>query len=231
MGIDVTSTTASRIRADDLGLFTGSELTERVSDLYERNKNGGAIMKKNLFISIVAILIGGFFASPLVADSNHDRKRDDILVKFKGGIGVIPISNVALDATTGAVIITRNMVRGVNSPGQIWRIKDLEAKIKNNGDIKVEGEGLLLAGGNNIGTNAGQSVAAQLFCGDQTFTSPGVALEANGDFKITGVLSPLPLPGICETPVLLIRSINLTTGVLGSWFAAGIPDLDDHDRR
>ena len=26
---------------------------------------------------------------------------------------------------------------------------------------------LLLAGGNNIGTNAGQSVAAQLFCGDQ----------------------------------------------------------------
>ena len=76
-----------------------------------------------------------------------------------------------------------------------------------------------------------QSVAAQLFCGDQTFTSPGVALEANGDFKITGILSPLPLPGICETPVLLIRSINLTTGVLGAWFAAGIPDLDDHDRR
>lgn len=184
-------------------------------------------MKKNLFISIVAILIGGFFASSVVADDKHHH---DTLVRFKGGIGVIPISNVAPDAT-GAVIITRNMVRGVNSPGQIWRIKDLEAKIKDNGDIKVEGEGLLLAGGNNIGTNAGQSVAAQLFCGDQTFTSPGVALEANGDFKITGVLSPLPLPGICETPVLLIRSINLTTGVLGSWFAAGIPDLDDHDRR
>jgi hypothetical protein len=186
---------------------------------------------KNLFISIVAVLIGGFFASAVVADNNHHPRHDKSLVKFKGGIGVIPISNVALDATTGAVIITRNMVRGVNSPGQIWRIKDLEAKIKDNGDIKVEGEGLLLAGGNNIGTNAGQSVAAQLFCGDQTFTSPGVALEANGDFKITGVLSPLPLPSICETPVLLIRSINLTTGVLGSWFAAGIPDLDDHDRR
>jgi len=184
-------------------------------------------MKKNLSISIVAILIGGFFASSVVAD---DKRHHDNLVKFKGGIGVIPISNVALDATTGAVIITRNMVRGVNSPGQIWRIKDLEAKIKDNGDIKVEGEGLLLAGGNNIGTNAGQSVAAQLFCGDQTFTSAGVPLEANGDFKITGILSPLPLPSICETPVLLIRSINLTTGVLGSWFAAGIPDLDDRDR-
>jgi hypothetical protein len=42
------------------------------------------------------------------------------------------------------------MVRGVNSPGQIWRIKDLDAKIESNGDIKTIGEGLLLAGGNTI---------------------------------------------------------------------------------
>jgi hypothetical protein len=106
----------------------------------------------------------------------------------------------------------------------------LEATIENNGDIKINGEGLLLAGGNNIGTNAGQSVAAQLFCGDQSFTSPGVLLEDNGDFKIEGILTPLPLPTTCETPVLLIRSINLMTGVLGAWFAAGVPDLDNHGR-
>ena len=184
-----------------------------------------AVMKKILLVSILVVLVAQVFASSVVAD---DRRVNNNLVKFKGGIGVIPISNVALDAT-GAVSITRNMVHLVNSPGQIWRIKDLDAKIRNNGDIKIEGEGLLLAGGNNIGTNAGQSVAAQLFCGDQTFVSPSVALEDNGDFKITGILSPLPLPTTCETPVLLIRSIN-TTGVLGSWFAAGIPDLDDHDR-
>ena len=186
-------------------------------------------MKNNLLVSILAVLIGGFFAPSLAADKN-DRNHDNSFVKFKGGIGVIPISNVAVDATTGVVTVTRNMVRGVNSPGQIWRIKDLDAKIKSNGDIKIIGEGLLLAGGNNIGTNAGQSVAAQLFCGDQSFTSPGVPLEANGDFKIDAILSPLPLPDTCETPVLLIRSINLTTGVLGVWFAAGIPNLDDHDR-
>jgi len=185
-------------------------------------------VKNNLLVSILAVLIGGFFAPSLAAD-NNDRNHDNSFVKFKGGIGVIPISNVAVDATN-VVTVTRNMVRGVNSPGQIWRIKDLDAKIKNNGDIKIIGEGLLLAGGNNIGTNAGQSVAAQLFCGDQSFTSPGVALEADGDFKIDAILSPLPLPDTCETPVLLIRSINLTTGVLGVWFAAGIPNLDDHDR-
>src|SRR5215831_5298887 len=183
-------------------------------------------MKKSLFLSIVAILIGGFFALLVKAD---DRQHQDTLVKFKGGIGVISISNVVV-AADGTITVNRNTVRGVNSPGQIWRIKDLDAKIKSNGDIKIIGEGLLLAGGNNIGTNAGQSVAAQLFCGDQSFTSPGVALEADGDFKIDAILSLLPLPDTCETPVLLIRSINLTTGVLGVWFAAGIPNLDDHDR-
>ena len=31
-------------------------------------------MKKNLFISIVAILIGGFFASSVVADDKHDHE-------------------------------------------------------------------------------------------------------------------------------------------------------------
>ena len=188
-------------------------------------------MKKRLLVSIAVVLIGGFFAPSRAVDNNKDRTHDKSFVKFRGGIGVIPISNVAVDATTGAVTtVTRNTVRGINSPGQIWRIKDLEATIKNNGDIKVDGEGLLLAGGNNIGTNGGQSVAAQLFCDDQSFTSPVVPLEDNGDFKIDGILSPLPLPSTCEAPVLLIRSINLTTGVLGAWFAAGVPDLDNHDR-
>jgi len=186
-------------------------------------------MQRILLVSILAVLLGGFFAPLLAADNNADRNQDNSFVKFRGGIGVVPISNVAVDANN-AVTVTRNMVRGVNSPGQIWRIEDLDARIKSNGDIKVLGEGLLLAGGNNIGTNAGQSVAAQLFCGDQSFTSPGVPLETNGDFTIDAILSPLPLPPTCETPVLLIRSINLTSGVLGAWFAAGIPNLNDHDR-
>src|SRR5262249_48056507 len=141
-------------------------------------------MKKSLFISVVTILMGGFFASSLLAD---DRHHHDTLVKFKGGIGVIPISNVVV-AADGTITVNRNMVRGVNSPGQIWRIANLEARIKTNGDIKIEGKGLLLAGGNTIGTNGGQSVAAQLFCGDQTFTSAGVPLEPDGEFKISGVL-------------------------------------------
>ena len=48
-------------------------------------------MKKSLLVSILVVLIGGFFASSVVADDNHHH---DTLVKFNGGIGVHPVSNV-----------------------------------------------------------------------------------------------------------------------------------------
>jgi hypothetical protein len=111
-------------------------------------------MKKSLFVTILVVLTGAFFASSIVADATQ---RDNTLVRFEGGIGAIPISNVVVDAATGAITVNRNVVRGVNSPGQIWRIEDLEARITDNGNIKIEGEGLLLGGGNGIGTNGGQS--------------------------------------------------------------------------
>ena len=107
-------------------------------------------MKRNLFISIVAILIGGFFVSSVVADDKHDH---DTLVKFKGGIGVHPISNVTAVVGPPLVVtaVNQNTVRGVNPAGQLWVIDKLDAKVKTNGDIKIEGKGLVLAGGNGIG--------------------------------------------------------------------------------
>ena len=184
-------------------------------------------MKKSLFVSILVVLIGAFFVSSAVAD---DKRHDDTLVRFKGGIGVIPISNVVVDATTGAITVNRNIVRGVNSPGQIWRIADLKVNVKVNGHIRVDGQGLLLAGGNNIGTNANQTVRARLFCGTAVHESNLVPLEANGDFKIDDILTPVSStdpavpPNPCTNPVLLIVNSG------GNWFAAGIPDLDDHNR-
>jgi hypothetical protein len=187
------------------------------SAVLSRRKEWRCVMKKSQLVSMLVILL--VFASSAVADDKHD---PNALVKFKGGIGAIPISNVAVDATTNAVTVTRNMVRGVNSPGQIWRIKELEARIKTNGDIKVEGKGLVLAGGNSIGRATGQSVFATLFCGtvEHSTTATGVPLAADGDFKIDDVLVPIP-PTDCMDPVLLIR-----TAGSGNWFAAGIPDLD-----
>jgi hypothetical protein len=153
---------------------------------------------------------------------------DDSLVRFKGGIGVIPVSSAAgvasADGTSSSVNL--NVVRGINPPGQIWVIADLRADISVDGHIRVNGKGLLLAGGNAIGGTGGQSVFATLICEAaapftlHNTTLTGVPLQPDGDFQIDDVLTPAPSE--CASPVLLIRN------VAGAWFAAGIPDLETH---
>ena len=177
-------------------------------------------MKKNLFASILIVLIGGFFASSVIAD--------DALVRFQGAIGDIPVANVAGTANPDGTFpdVTRNIVRLVNPAGQIWVISDFTADVKVNGSISVDGRGLLLGGGNLIGFTANASVFATLICEavapfiQHSTNLAGVALAANGDFRIDDVLVPTP-PAACASPVLLIR---VTAG--GAWFAAGIPKLD-----
>src|SRR5262245_65669998 len=88
---------------------------------------------------------------------------DDTLARFKGGIGVIPVSSGVGTAAT-AEVVNRNIVRGVQPAGQIWVIADLTADVTTDGRINVEGRGLLLGGGNGIGTNAGARVLATLIC-------------------------------------------------------------------
>ena len=131
---------------------------------------------------------------------------DDRLVRFDGGIGEIPVSSLA----------AANVVKGVSPGGQPWVISRLVADVRTDGRISVDGRGLLLAGGNGIGTNGGQSVRAMLFCGAASFTSDLVPLQANGDFSIDGALSAVPSEP-CDTPTLLIVNSG------GRWFAAGIP--------
>ncbi len=153
---------------------------------------------------------------------------DDTLVKFRGGIGVLPVASaVGLAAT--AEVVNRNIVRGVQPPGQIWVISALTADVKAGGRIHVDGKGLLLGGGNLIGFTANFSVFATLICEAvapfierSTNAAVGVALEPNGDFRIDDVLVPAP-PADCASPVLLIRQVAPPTS---PWFAAGIPKQD-----
>jgi len=156
----------------------------------------------------------------------HER---DVLARFDGGIGVIPVANGAGPVNADGTFpnVRLNIVRGVPPGAGPWRIADLKADIDTNGRIRVRGRGLLLASSNSIGQNAGQSVFATLICEaaapfvehNTTFRVP---LAPDGDFRIDDVLDSVP--STCPSPVLLIRNAG------GVWFAAGIPTLDDEDR-
>ena len=130
----------------------------------------------------------------------------DPLVRFEDGIGVQPLRGGGLP----------NVVQGVQPAGLPWVISRLTADASTDGRIKVDGRGLVLAGGNGIGTPAGQSVFARLFCAGVAHDSELVPLDARGDFRIEGHVNPFP-PSPCANPVLLIVNAN------GAWFAAGIP--------
>lgn len=150
---------------------------------------------------VATAVLSALLAVPLLAQA------DDRLVRFDGGIGVVP-------ARVGGVA---NVVRGVNPGGQPWVISRLSADVRTDGRFSVDGRGLLLGGGDGIGTNGTQSVRARLFCGAASFLSDFVPLEANGDFRIEGQFTDA-LPPECAAPVLLIVS-----NANGNWFAAGIP--------
>ena len=165
-----------------------------------------------------------------VGDVNADGR--EFLVRFEGGIGVVPASGPAQPVNADGTFqnVNRNIVRGVVPGAGPWRIGDLSARVDLDGRITVRGRGLLLASGNSIGRNANQSVLATLICEgaapfvERSTAAAGVPLAPNGDFQIDDVL--VPAPPDCPSPVLLIRS----SVIAGSpWFAAGILKLAGND--
>lgn len=171
-----------------------------------KSGNGKATrtMVRGALVAVVALALAGLASA------------QERIASFNGGIGVQTLTGVNADGT-----VKLNIVRGVNPSGP-WVIKHLDAHVNSNGHITVNGRGLLLAAGNGIGTNAGASVFATLFCGPAAtptaFTSnlAGVALDANGNFQIDDFLSAVPA-NPCTTPALLIRNASN-----GTWFAAGV---------
>lgn len=163
---------------------------------------------QRVFCGLLVALVLGFAGLASAQDSTE--------LRFRGGIGVIPVTGVSNGTAT------LNVIRGV-SPAGPWRITDLEAEVSAQGHIRLKGRGLLLAAGGGVGTNARASVFATLFCGAAETATPHstnrVALDLDGDFRIDDALSPAP-PSPCQNPVLLIRNAAGS----GVWFAAGIPE-------
>jgi hypothetical protein len=163
-------------------------------------------MKRHFFAIAIGALISGFVL-PVAANNVG-------IASFDGGIGVTPAA-----LSNGAFV--PNDVFAVPPGGRPWVIKTLRGKVDANGTISVKGEGLVLAGGNAVGT-AGPitQVVATIFCDGQPHHSPVVPIQRNGDFEIDGMLTTTP-PSPCNNPVLLIR--NAAGGTPGAWFAAGLP--------
>jgi hypothetical protein len=178
-------------------------------------------MRKTAVMILLALGMVGHVG--VYADSGDS----DVLARFDGAIGVNPVANVAGPVNQDGTFpnVKLNVVRGV-SPGALWTIAGLRAEIGRDGHIKVRGRGLLLANGNAVGQNGNASVFATLICEAaapfiEHSTTVTVPLEANGDFRIDGMLNSVPVE--CSSPVLLIRNAG------GVWFAAGIPKLGDDD--
>ncbi|MBX3603671.1 MAG: hypothetical protein KF788_00290 [Piscinibacter sp.] len=152
------------------------------------------------------------------------------LLRFDGAIGVDPL-------TAAGGVDTLNTVRGIAPGGRAWVLREFSATVTRRGEITARGRGLLFTSGEAIATRGGvASVALTLACGAADasatkYSSPIVALDAAGNFQVRGALSEdgvndAVLPDSCDNPVLLVRAANATTGVLGGWFAAGIPDVE-----
>ena len=118
--------------------------------------------EKSLFVCLPVLLMVGGLALPVLGA--------DTLVRFAGGIGVIPVRG-------NTPPFTANTVLGVLPAGQPWVIRTLEAHVKTNGDITVEGEGLIRAGG-NIGTTSADPIFATLFCGNVAHDSGAIIARA-----------------------------------------------------
>lgn len=156
-------------------------------------------------------------------------------VRWQGGIGSQPLRATApgVPGTPPTPpVVASNDAFGVNPGGRPWVISELHATLRGN-RLRVEGRGLLIAGGDTTGTGTVASVRARLACPNPppnpqttpptplTFTyfdSTPVKLEADGDFKVDEMLTVPAGTKICDSPGLLI--IN---GTSAAWFAAGIP--------
>ena len=141
------------------------------------------------------------------------------VITFETIAGVLPVLS-GVGTANSATDVNRNIVRGIQPAGLPWDVESLRADVMSTGMITLKVEGLLLEGGDGIGTNGNQKVFATLSCGAAApFTlhstaAAGVAVGLEGDFRITDALVPVP-PATCVSPLLLIRNVQ------GDWVAAG----------
>ena len=111
-------------------------------------------MKIKALLCLVGLVAAG------TAGAHGNFGKAGILFVFDGAIIDIP-----LRAGAAGVPAAPNTVAGVNPGGAPWGMNSFSAIIKENGDIRAKGTGVLLLGTDNFGTRGGpRQVVLSLFC-------------------------------------------------------------------
>jgi len=131
-----------------------------------RNETFGGNVVRNIGRALLMTLVASIgMGSAFAQDSNN--------LKFRGAIGVIPVTGVSATGT-----VNLNVVRGVN-PGNPWRIATFDALITPDGHVRAVGAADVDAGDlrvNPVGRNGcRQKIVRQpeivSACGDQRLIS------------------------------------------------------------
>jgi len=143
---------------------------------------------------------------------------DDLQVRWEDVVGLIQIGN-AVGTGTGTVV----------GAGQPWTTTGGSASVNlRNGDLHLRVQGLVLAGGNAIGTRGGiAQVKGTLVCdtdggsgGNSVLVdSPPVPLSLQGDAEFNGTVQ---LPAACLNQPDIAFLIRIVGGVTNDrWIANG----------
>ena len=168
-------------------------------------------MKKLTQILVVTVLLGAlFFAGSVPAASARDLR----ILQFETMVGV-PQSLTSTQS--------QGPLRGISGGGLPWTVSSAMGYLTASGRLKIEVEGLVLAGGTNAGSNPIASFRALVSCirsdgsvdnilTTETFpATTGPASAGGGNADIETVVT---LPHPCIAPIIFVTSPG------GGWFSA-----------
>ena len=160
-----------------------------------------------------ATLLAGMAAGALMTLSGTAAADGSSSVRWKTIVGIEDAGNA------------NNAVGGITGGGQAWTTLGGNARVDlASGNVDFEVRGLVLAGGNNIGTPDGiTQVKGTVVCISGTATQPVVnttdtllvPLSAQGDAEFDGNVGPLPAACTPTNVAFLVRI------AAGRWIANG----------
>jgi hypothetical protein len=172
-------------------------------------------MRRSILLLLAGVVL---VAAPRVFGQGND---NGSVVKWKSLVGVIQPGNV-VGSGSGEV----------PGGGQPWVLLDGNARVNlNTGHVQFVVHGLVLAGGNSIGTNPITPMRGLLVCDTNGSAGAGNSVLVSTELLPVGPQGDLQFEGdvelqdVCRTEsdiAFLITSAPTEARPNGAWFAAGI---------